>query len=120
MLLCCFFFFKQKTAYEMRISDWSSDVCSSDLAENVRLDMHQTRADLRGEINTGGGFLDKIRFRSGFADYQHSEIEDTGEVGTTFYSKGIESRLELVQKKQDGWEGEIGRASCRERVWPYG
>src|SRR3546814_5763861 len=32
MHLCCsFFFFKQKTAYEMRISDWSSDVCSSDL-----------------------------------------------------------------------------------------
>src|SRR3546814_1235399 len=28
----CFFFFKQKTAYEMRISDWSSGVCSSDLA----------------------------------------------------------------------------------------
>src|SRR3546814_10791482 len=27
----CFFFFKQKTAYEIRISDWSSDVCSSDL-----------------------------------------------------------------------------------------
>src|SRR3546814_1948506 len=32
MLLLSFFFFKQKTAYEMRISDWSSDVCSSDLA----------------------------------------------------------------------------------------
>src|SRR3546814_4530821 len=33
LLLCLlFFFFKQKTAYEMRISDWSSDVCSSDLA----------------------------------------------------------------------------------------
>src|SRR3546814_4941274 len=32
MVLCCvFFFFKQKTAYEMRSSDWSSDVCSSDL-----------------------------------------------------------------------------------------
>src|SRR3546814_7160359 len=30
-LVCLFFFFKQKTAYEMRISDWSSDVCSSDL-----------------------------------------------------------------------------------------
>src|SRR3546814_4361736 len=30
---CWFFFFKQKTAYEMRISDWSSDVCSSDLIE---------------------------------------------------------------------------------------
>src|SRR3546814_1682146 len=38
---CCgifvfFFFFKQKTAYEMRISDWSSDVCSSDLSEQAR------------------------------------------------------------------------------------
>src|SRR3546814_8852142 len=31
VLFCLFFFFKQKTAYEMRISDWSSDVCSSDL-----------------------------------------------------------------------------------------
>src|SRR3546814_7499576 len=31
MLTFLFFFFKQKTAYEMRISDWSSDVCSSDL-----------------------------------------------------------------------------------------
>src|SRR3546814_7480680 len=31
-----FFFFKQKTAYEMRISDWSSDVCSSDLSQTGR------------------------------------------------------------------------------------
>src|SRR3546814_9278233 len=31
IVLVCIFFFKQKTAYEMRISDWSSDVCSSDL-----------------------------------------------------------------------------------------
>src|SRR3546814_5548535 len=33
--MCCFFFFKQKTAYEMRISDWSSDVCSSDLLKSL-------------------------------------------------------------------------------------
>src|SRR3546814_2397789 len=32
--LCVIFFFKQKTAYEMRISDWSSDVCSSDLGDD--------------------------------------------------------------------------------------
>src|SRR3546814_631843 len=32
-----FFFFKQKTAYEMRISDWSSDVCSSDLSSIIRI-----------------------------------------------------------------------------------
>src|SRR3546814_8370232 len=37
-----FFFFKQKTAYEMRISDWSSDVCSSDLT-------------VVGSVNQGGG-----------------------------------------------------------------
>src|SRR3546814_2618271 len=36
-ILCSFFFFfKQKTAYEMRISDWSSDVCSSDLLDRPR------------------------------------------------------------------------------------
>src|SRR3546814_6305594 len=34
--ICVFFFFKQKTAYEMRISDWSSDVCSSDLHRRPR------------------------------------------------------------------------------------
>src|SRR3546814_1374977 len=33
-----FFFFKQKTAYEMRISDWSSDVCSSDLKAGVQVE----------------------------------------------------------------------------------
>src|SRR3546814_10365057 len=33
--MLCFFFFKQKTAYEMRISDWSSDVCSSDLDDRL-------------------------------------------------------------------------------------
>src|SRR3546814_4144203 len=35
--MMCFFFFKQKTAYEMRISDWSSDVCSSDLLVDDRI-----------------------------------------------------------------------------------
>src|SRR3546814_10152741 len=34
------FFFKQKTAYEMRISDWSSDVCSSDLAIDLRVHLY--------------------------------------------------------------------------------
>src|SRR3546814_7918673 len=36
-LFVCFFLFKQKTAYEMRISDWSSDVCSSDLSTGRRV-----------------------------------------------------------------------------------
>src|SRR3546814_8224142 len=38
MVFGCIFFFKQKTAYEMRISDWSSDVCSSDLSAALHLD----------------------------------------------------------------------------------
>src|SRR3546814_9374036 len=39
LFVCLFFFFKQKTAYEMRISDWSSDVCSSDLFGDDDLDV---------------------------------------------------------------------------------
>src|SRR3546814_13999204 len=44
-------FFKQKTAYEMRISDWSSDVCSSDLAEPLRRPGDTLRVVARGECN---------------------------------------------------------------------
>src|SRR3546814_5393410 len=46
-LACLFFlfFFKQKTAYEMRISDWSSDVCSSDLDILALLDVRALQAD---------------------------------------------------------------------------
>src|SRR3546814_2808407 len=36
-IFCFFFFFKQKTAYDLRISDWSSDVCSSDLSQYVSI-----------------------------------------------------------------------------------
>src|SRR3546814_8250189 len=42
--VCLFFFFKQKTAYEMRISDWSSDVCSSDLHRQHHQPGHDERA----------------------------------------------------------------------------
>src|SRR3546814_4027419 len=47
-----FFFFKQKTAYELRISDWSSDVCSSDLGRPFRIDHPKIdhRADADGDI----------------------------------------------------------------------
>src|SRR3546814_7369647 len=41
LTLTFFFFFKQKTAYEMRISDWSSDVCSSDLNMSAALIKHE-------------------------------------------------------------------------------
>src|SRR3546814_4950294 len=49
------FFFKQKTAYELRISDWSSDVCSSDLgaADDVARLEPLDAAELEGEVDEG-------------------------------------------------------------------
>src|SRR3546814_2041594 len=51
LVLCGVFFFKQKTAYEMRISDWSSDVCSSDLASlRIFLTPAMTLIDVDGSL----------------------------------------------------------------------
>src|SRR3546814_2559119 len=51
-ILMYVFFFKQKTAYEMRISDWSSDVCSSDLKniERMRTDQEAFKNAYHGEM----------------------------------------------------------------------
>src|SRR3546814_15015523 len=71
IIVYCFFFFKQKTAYEMRISDWSSDVCSSDLPLEVRqrhpiiVDDRQMADARRGQI------LDDRRSQSARPDHRH-------------------------------------------------
>src|SRR3546814_12881928 len=55
---CLVFFFKQKTAYEMRISDWSSDVCSSDLgrlSDNPDIKRYRGNTGLFAEIGEGDG-----------------------------------------------------------------
>src|SRR3546814_1782970 len=92
VLWCCFFFFKQKTAYEMRISDWSSDVCSSDLevaeAEDGRAVGDNGDEIALGRIVIGGG-----RIGGDGAD-------GDGDAG------GVS-------------EAQIGRASWRERVCQY-
>lgn len=77
-------------------------------SEQVRLHMKQDRVDLRGEVAVDGGFLQSIRLRAGYADYQHQEIEDTGDVGTTFLNQSMESRLEFVQAKRGAWDGAFG------------
>jgi iron complex outermembrane recepter protein len=77
-------------------------------AEAVRIDAKQTRVDLRGEVNPASGFLEAIKFRGGFADYKHNELEEDGAIGTTFLNEGFEGRLELVQRKRGGWQGAIG------------
>lgn len=76
--------------------------------EAPRLDVVQNRVDLRGEINTGGGFLDKIRVRAGHATYRHFELEPDGGVGTAFFNNGTEGRIELVQANRGGWQGASG------------
>ena len=74
---------------------------------DVTIGMKQWRADMRGEVIVGGTFLDRIRVRAGFADYEHTEFEGA-EVGTVFNSKAFEGRVELVQADRDGWRGVIG------------
>ena len=76
--------------------------------EAPRLSVVQNRVDLRGEVQTGGGFLDRIRIRAGQASYRHFELEEDGSVGTAFYNKGLEGRLELVQANRGGWQGASG------------
>src|SRR3546814_6459834 len=53
--MLCFFVFQQKTAYEMRISDWSSDVCSSDLVSNPAVAFVASRDEEKGTGRYNGG-----------------------------------------------------------------
>ena len=76
--------------------------------EAPRLDVRQDRFDLRSEVETGGGFLERIRLRAGHADYRHFEREPDGEIATTFRSQGTEGRVELVQAERGGWQGASG------------
>jgi iron complex outermembrane receptor protein len=74
---------------------------------NIRLDMRQTRVDARAEVPLSGAFS-QLNFRFGWADYQHDEIEESGEIGTSFFSDALEARLELVQADNGGWRGATG------------
>src|SRR3546814_1172853 len=97
-----FFFFKQKTAYEMRISDWSSDVCSSDLVRREPDSRGAGRqADQRATDPEPAAHDDRARraARTPGAMLEHSR----GGTGCA------------EPDRQDTHQ--IGRASCRERVW---
>src|SRR3546814_6926934 len=97
-----FFFFKQKTAYEMRISDWSSDVCSSDLLPVGRLRRHPDRLRRHGQER-----LRRLPRRL---------PRPQGRIGTAAVAS-----LERPTGKTTIRAGrlEIGSASCRERVCQY-
>src|SRR3546814_4416514 len=94
-----FFFFKQKTAYEMRISDWSSDVCSSDLAEGARIDegfapVEAEYAHAQGDRGRGQDDADRRR-----------AVDPADRIGAFLL--------------REPFARQIGRASCRERVCQY-
>jgi len=77
-------------------------------AEQVRIALNQTRLDLRAVVPVNGAFLHQLRLRGGWADYEHAEIEESGEIGTQFFTKGLEMRLEAVQTRRGGWDGASG------------
>src|SRR3546814_8507457 len=99
LLVFVFFFFKQKTAYEMRISDWSSDVCSSDL------------------IGTWARYSPDLEVEA------ERRIEDL--IAHRITPTLSENLAHLLEDTVDGrvtrfvWLRQIGRASCRERVCQY-
>src|SRR3546814_7240931 len=91
-----FFFFKQKTAYEMRISDWSSDVCSPDLLVNSRV----------------------ARWRGFFRTIYFAPVVTTLVAVALIWRYLFHAQYGLIDWGL-GRVGKIGRASCRERVCQY-
>src|SRR3546814_13999869 len=119
----CFFFFKQKTAYEMRISDWSSDVCSSDLqgrvAEQDALVRQLSYSEKAEPLYAASLILDRAG-RTGDAQAVAARIPEgqrtaemrnfiagLGSVGAVLYAQGQGAR-------QAG--GQVGRTSVRGEV----
>src|SRR3546814_4980301 len=99
-----FFFFKQKTAYEMRISDWSSDVCSSDLA---------ARHEGRPRVVRDGVLVDR--------DVRAAERR-VGVLARVSPADQVEQEKVIVRAaRHDAVAAvlQIGRASSRERVCQY-
>jgi len=76
--------------------------------EAVSIEAQQWRGDIRGSLNFGGGFVEQLSFRAGYADYEHVERESDGGVGTLFANKGLEGRAELRQRRRGGWQGVSG------------
>src|SRR3546814_9969242 len=106
-MYCCVFFFKQKTAYEMRMSDWSSDVCSSDLTNHPVL-MHLALQERAVDIDL---FL-HLPIRRVQARFQQTDLilisEGRGRIPLREF---LSTRVALCADLR-----QIGLASCRSRV----
>src|SRR3546814_1045973 len=103
--LSTFVFFKQKTAYEMRMSDWSSDLCSSDL--RVMIVAEQANNDVDATLTALGEPIP-------IDDSQRQRVKRDIDRHRKF--------VPVVVAENLSWEDfakKIGRASCRERVCQY-
>ena len=108
-MLFFFFFFKQKTAYEIVSRDWSSDVCSSDLIRGLASVGSEPTIMLTGPKAA----CDKALARAGLS---YDDV-DLWELNEAFASVVLHFLEETgVQPDRMNVNGEIGRASCRERV----
>src|SRR3546814_5118017 len=106
MVVLLFCFFKQRTAYEMRISDWSSDVCSSDL--------YPVRRVLVGpDIDAGEAALRAMALQAGNGGGLPPIVEAHAVDDGAIFHQAEQARAGVAQQRQ------IGRASCRERVCQY-
>src|SRR3546814_5696240 len=105
-----FFFFKQKTAYDMRISDWSSDVCSSDLLADRGAVVAQ-----RPEIGIGGiGRVEPVVEREHVAG-----AAGIGRIGIVAHRFGSESPHHQADRSEERRVGKGGFSTCRSRWSPY-
>src|SRR3546814_5134200 len=100
-----FFFFKQKTAYEMRISDWSSDVVLFRSDDALQMAVKFTRDH---EMN---------RVARAMLAEQALKSSRMNLVGVPLHAD--QPFGEFVQARAVGGDVEIGSASCRDRVCPY-
>ena len=84
--------------------------------ELVRIDMHQTRYDLKGELNNPFDGFQKLSAHIGHADYDHTEMEN-GEPGTKFTNDAYEGRVELIHNPLNlfnlDWNGAIGTQAAQ-------
>src|SRR3546814_11433143 len=112
------FFFKQKTAYEMRMSDWSSDVCSSDLqiAGLINDRKLPILADVRDESDAELRMVLEPRARTVEAEVLMESLFKLTELETRF---GLNMNVLDQDRTPRVISLEIGRASFRARVCQY-
>ncbi len=75
---------------------------------DIRIDLEQDRYDAQAELFNPFGGIEKISLRATYNDYEHDEVEEDGEVATTFDNEELETRLELTHMISDSWENAYG------------